>query len=411
MMNILSSRSFSVFIFCINIGLINAQTPLPIGNIVGDTLPYGSNVLWDQTHNPGNNSITSQNFESLFDNYDSYAAEHFGLMDDIWSVTRVEVRGAYYGGTGTAESVNVWFYTDSAGLPNQLIHSSLNVIPSNGLSSGSFSIPLSSPLELNEGLYWVCVQANMNFNSSGQWGWTTSNDYFFEQSVWKNPGSGFGSICTNWNYRAANCGIGTAPGLCFALLGDIVPVELTFFNAIVIENNIELKWHTATELNNSGFDIERKFSNGEWEKIGFVKGNGTTTEPVDYSFTDKKITVGKSIYRLKQIDFDGSFEYSKEEEVNFVDVTKFSLEQNYPNPFNPSTSIRYKVSGISQVTLKVFDVLGNEIATLVDEEKEPGNYEVDFQPGVRSRQLASGIYYYQLKSGEYLQTKKMIYLK
>jgi len=178
MMNILSSRSFSVFIFFINIGLINAQTPLPIGNIVGDTLPYGSNVLWDQTHNPGNNSITSQNFESLFDNYDSYAAEHFGLMDDIWSVTRVEVRGAYYGGTGTGESVNVWFYTDSAGLPNQLIHSSLNVIPSNGLNSGSFSIPLTEPAYLVEGMYWVCVQANMNFNLSGQWGWTTSNDYF-----------------------------------------------------------------------------------------------------------------------------------------------------------------------------------------------------------------------------------------
>lgn len=411
MVKILLSRSLCVLIFCISIELINAQTPLPLSNVVGDTLAYVPTVLWDQLYNPGNHSITSQNFESSLDNYDSYAAEHFGLMDDIWSVTEVEVRGAYFGGTGTAESVNVWFYTDSAGLPNELIHSSLNVIPSNGLSSGSFSIPLSSPLELVEGMYWVCVQANMNFNSSGQWGWTTSTDYFFEQSVWKNPGSGFGSICTDWNYRAANCGIGTAPGLCFALIGDIVPVELTSFTATVVENNIELNWHTVTELNNSGFDIERKRANSDWEKIGFVKGNGTTTEPNDYSFIDTNISDEKFVYRIKQVDYDGTYEYSKEVEIEFLGVTKFSLEQNYPNPFNPSTSIRYKVSGISHVTLKIFDVLGNEIATLVDEEKEPGNYEFDFQPGTLSRQMASGIYYYQLKSGKYLQTKKMIYMK
>lgn len=411
MVNIISSRSLCVLIFCISIDLINAQTPLPLGNVVGDTLPYVTSALWDQMYNPGNNSITSQNFESSLDNYDSYAAEHFGLMDDIWSVTRVEVRGAYYGGTGNAESVNVWFYTDSAGLPNQLIHSSLNVIPSNGLNSGSFSIPLSSPLELNEGLYWVCVQANMNFNSSGQWGWTTSNDYFFEQSVWKNPGSGFGSICTDWNYRASNCGIGTAPGLCFALIGDIVPVELTSFTAKVIANNIELNWHTATELNNSGFDIERKFANSNWEKIDFVEGNGTTSEENDYSYTDEHIKSGKYFYRLKQLDYDGSFEYSKEVEIEYLGITKFLLSQNYPNPFNPSTNIQYAIGSRQFVQLKVYDILGNEIATLVDEEKSPGTYEVNFQSSVNSNQLASGIYYYKLKAGDYIQTKKMILLK
>jgi hypothetical protein len=407
MVNIFSSRSLCVLIFWLSIDLINAQTPLPLVAVVGDTLPYVPTALWDQTYNPGNNSITSQNFESSLDNYDSYAAEHFGLMDDIWSVTRVEVRGAYYGGTGNAESVNVWFYTDSAGLPNQLIHSSLNVIPSNGLTSGSFSIPLSSPLELNEGLYWVCVQANMNFNSSGQWGWTTSNDYFFEQSVWKNPGNGFGSICTDWNYRASNCGIGTAPGLCFALIGDIVPVELTSFNATVIANNIELKWHTATELNNSGFEIERKFSNSDWEKIDFVEGNGTTSEENDYSYTDKNIKNGKYFYRLKQLDYDGSFEYSKEVEIEFLGITEFSLSQNYPNPFNPSTRIKYHVSSISHVTLKVYDVLGNEIATLVDEEKPSGMYNAQFT----MNNLSSGIYFYRLTAGDFVSTKKMIYLK
>ena len=402
------------------IPFLNAQTPVPIAGVVGDTLPYNSTALWNQMYNPGTNSVTSQNFESIYDNYDSFAAEQFGLMDDIWSVTTVEVRGAYFGGSGIAESVNVWFYSDSAGLPNQVIHSSLNVIPTNGLSTGSFSIPLSSPVELVEGMYWVCVQANMNFNSSGQWGWTTSANYFINESVWKNPGNGFGNVCTNYNYRASNCGLGTAPGLCFALIGDIVPVELASFTAVLQNDDVILNWITASEINNSGFQIDRsKIQDAiseNWMSIGFVEGNGTTTEPSEYNFTDNNVTSGKYVYRLKQIDYDGTLEYSNLVEVEISAPTKLSLEQNYPNPFNPSTTIRYTIPlderrETKNVTLKIYDVLGNEIAILVDEEKAPGNYEVEFQSTVVSHQLASGIYYYQLKSGEFIQSKKMILMK
>lgn len=411
MCNKISVKEIALILFLFSATVLNAQNPAALGNVVGNALPYNPTALWDQMNNPGNNSVTSQNFESSLDTFDSFSAEQFGIMDDIWSVAGVEVRGAYYGGSGNAESVNVWFYNDSAGFPYQVIHSSLNIIPVNGLSSGSLSIQLIEPVNLVEGMYWVCVQANMPFISSGQWGWTTGISPSLNESVWKNPGGGFGSICTNWNYRASNCGIGTAPGLCFALLGNIIPVELTSFSAAIFENSIELYWQTATELNNSGFEIERKILKNDqddnWVKIGFVEGNGTTTEPNNYTYTDKTVFDGKYIYRLKQIDYDGTFEYSKEVNVDFTRVTKFSLVQNYPNPFNPATRIQYSVSSRQFVTLKVYNLLGKEVATLVNENKEAGNYSINFD----ASNLPSGVYIYKLQAGEFTQSKKMTLVK
>jgi hypothetical protein len=203
----------------------------------------------------------------------------------------------------------------------------------------------------------------------------------------------------------------------------LVPVELTSFEASVFNNDVTLNWTTTTEMNNQGFEIQRLKDSKieklkEWIKIGFVNGNGTSTEPKAYSFVDEKLSAGKYQYRLKQIDFDGSFEYSNIIEIDISLPEKFSLEQNYPNPFNPSTKIKFTIpyvtlSGVegSFVTLKVFDVLGNEITTLVDEEKSAGSYEAEFKSTAGSNQLASGIYFYQLKAGDYLETKKMIMVK
>ncbi|MBK6912781.1 MAG: T9SS type A sorting domain-containing protein [Ignavibacteriales bacterium] len=207
---------------------------------------------------------------------------------------------------------------------------------------------------------------------------------------------------------------------------DIVPVELTSFTAIAQQNNITLNWQTATETNNSGFEIERKqvgspqssVGNQDWNQIAFVPGFGTTTEPKSYSFTDENLSSGKYQYRLKQIDFDGTFEYSNTVEVEINSPTEFSLEQNYPNPFNPTTKIKYTVPSVTLrqaqsdilVSLKVFDVLGNEIATLVNEHQQPGTYEVEFNVG-QAISLSSGVYYYQLRSGSFVETKKMILLR
>ena len=196
----------------------------------------------------------------------------------------------------------------------------------------------------------------------------------------------------------------------------VLPVELTSFTASVIGSKVKLNWQTATEINNYGFEIERAVISNEgrnllWEKINFINGNGNSNSPKIYSYEDNNVNAGKYSYRLKQIDNDGQFEYSKAIEVDLTLPAKFELSQNYPNPFNPSTSIQYAIAIRQFVQLKVYDVLGNEVATLVNEEKAPGNYEVEFQSSVGSRQLASGIYFYKLTAGEYLETKKMILIK
>ena len=196
-----------------------------------------------------------------------------------------------------------------------------------------------------------------------------------------------------------------------------INVELVSFNASVVNNDVTLNWKTATEINNAGFEIQRKIYedaniNTGWNTIGFVEGNGTTINQSGYSFVDGGVNAGRYRYRLKQIDFDGSFEFSPEVEVEVSSPEEFTLEQNYPNPFNPSTVIRYTIPSVGTslikfVQLKVYDVLGNEIATLVNEEKQPGVYEVEFDASI----LSSGTYFYKLKAAEFFETNKMILLK
>jgi hypothetical protein len=190
--------------------------------------------------------------------------------------------------------------------------------------------------------------------------------------------------------------------------GRTVPVELASFSAEVNGNNVLLSWITASEINNQGFHIERRDNkNEEWKNIDFVNGNGTTTEPQSYSFVDENLSTGKYQYRLKQTDFDGTFEYSNTIEVEVSIPTRFSLNQNFPNPFNSVTSIQYAIANKQFVTLKVYDILGKEIATLVNENKEAGNYSVDFN----AAELPSGVYIYQLSTAGFTQIKKMILTK
>jgi len=198
---------------------------------------------------------------------------------------------------------------------------------------------------------------------------------------------------------------------------EIVPVEITLFDASVNENDVHLTWSTATETNNHGFEIEKlqdskieKLQN--WKKIGFVPGFGTSTEKHTYSFEDENLKDGMCRYRLKQIDFDGTSNYSDVVEVEINSHIQFSLEQNYPNPFNPSTNIQYAITSRQLVSLKVYDVLGNEIATLVEEEKPAGLYEIKFNSHTSEvRNLTSGVYFYKLQAGNFVETKKMLLLK
>jgi hypothetical protein len=168
-----------------------------------------------------------------------------------------------------------------------------------------------------------------------------------------------------------------------------------------------LNWSTATEINNLGFDIERK-TNNNWERIGFVEGAGSTVDPVDYSFIDKDELNGIVSYRLKQIDFDGTTEFSKVVKVSVDNiVSEFSLEQNYPNPFNPTTKIVFRSQKPEFTTLKVFNVLGGEVITLVNKILPAGTHSFEFNAG----DLPSGIYFYKISAGAYSQTRKMMLLK
>ena len=192
---------------------------------------------------------------------------------------------------------------------------------------------------------------------------------------------------------------------------EVIPVELVSFNADVSNNFVKLNWLTISEKNNYGFEIERSKNSTDksdnWEKIGFVKGKGTTTEIQSYAFNDEYLPAGKYSYRLKQIDFDGTTSYSNIIEVDIDLPNAFSLEQNYPNPFNPSTTINYQIPELSFVTLKVYDVLGSEVATLVNKELPVGNYEIEFD----ATTLPSGIYFYRLQAGSFVETKKMVLMK
>jgi murein tripeptide amidase MpaA len=194
----------------------------------------------------------------------------------------------------------------------------------------------------------------------------------------------------------------------------VVPVELASFTATALENSVELNWITSSELNNSGFEIQRKTvgDNSQWTKIGFVDGNGTTTEPIAYSFLDKNPSKGINLYRLKQIDFDGSYKIFNSVAVNFNPPINFVLEHNYPNPFNPTTVISWQSPIGGHQTLKVYDVLGNEVATLVNEYREAGSYKIEFNVAQVSRpELSSGIYLYKLTVGNFSASRKMMLIK
>ena len=205
---------------------------------------------------------------------------------------------------------------------------------------------------------------------------------------------------------------------------DALPVELTSFAAAVTGNSTSLVWQTATEVNNYGFNIERRLFDANasslghsslknnWLTIGLVLGYGNSNSPKSYSFVDSNPPSGIVQYRIKQIDFDGKFEYSNIVEVNIEHPVSFALEQNYPNPFNPITTIKYSIpqdikSESQNVRIFIYDILGNHVATLVNERLPAGNYQVSFD----GSSLASGVYFCKMQTGSYNQTKKLVLMK
>jgi hypothetical protein len=199
-----------------------------------------------------------------------------------------------------------------------------------------------------------------------------------------------------------------------------LPVELYYFKAEIVTNHILVTWGTATEVDNYGFNLERSTNSIDWIKLEFLPGYGTSNIPRDYSYEDTTVVLNSIYYyRLKQIDIVGSFSYSDTISIQFLtklDETensvrpKFYLYQNYPNPFNPNTKIRFEVVEEGRVELIVFDVLGKEVAKLVDNELNPGIFECEFNPSLYS-EYSSSVFFYRLTNGRYSDTKKIIILK
>ena len=171
-----------------------------------------------------------------------------------------------------------------------------------------------------------------------------------------------------------------------------VPVELTTFKADYFNGKVNLEWITATEMNNFGFEIERRDDLSNYQTIAFVDGNGTSTNRITYNYVDDNLTANRYYYRLKQIDFDGSFEYSSEIYIDIEQLNDFKLFQNYPNPFNPSTKIKYFIPFTGYLKIGLYDVLGNEIKILQENEVEAGSYELE----IDGTGLSSGTYFVKM---------------
>jgi hypothetical protein len=189
--------------------------------------------------------------------------------------------------------------------------------------------------------------------------------------------------------------------------GSALPVELTSFIAEAQNQTVILKWITTTELNNNGFEIQRKTKESDFATVGFVKGQGTTTNQKEYSYVDKNLSDGKYFYRLKQLDFNGVSEYSNTIEVDVRSFDNFTLEQNYPNPFNPTTTIGYVLQEKRNIKLTIMNAIGEEVAILVNEEQDKGFHKAELD----GKNLSSGIYFYKLQAGNYVETKKMTLMK
>ena len=257
----------------------------------------------------------------------------------------------------------------------------------------------------------VMIKVNLDVTGNNAEFWIGTNPQNFQMVTdfdWTHGGAQPNVIAANDFYGGAatdemyvdNYYFGDQPP-------EIIPVELTSFTANTVNGNVVLNWETATELNNQGFEIERRTEDTQYRTIAFVEGHGTTSEPQSYSYVDQTVEQGVTYYRLKQVDFGGHYFYSDEIEVEATGPLSFNLEQNYPNPFNPSTKITYSIPEAGNVKVSVYNLVGEEVAVLANGFSQAGTFDVTFD----AANLPSGVYLYKLQSANSVQIKKMMLLK
>ncbi len=353
----ITGASSSNYIVTNGTGYLIQQVPATSTNV---TFPVGTS----SAYNPVilNNGGTTDNYSVRVASGTANVVSAAGVVADQWTINE-----AISGGTKSIAMTLQWNGTDE-GASFASSRSSGQI----GQYSGS-------------GTIWTLMGTTV----AGSNPYTASNN---------------SAITTNFSNSIYSVGLNSA-----------LPVELTSFTAAAVNSEIELAWATATEINNSGFEVQRSTVNNQqstinsWTDIAFVTGHGTTNAPQSYSYTDASARVGKYSYRLKQIDNDGKFVYGQviEATVGLTPGTVF-LDNNYPNPFNPSTKISFVLGTTGRATLKVYNLLGQEVATLADGEFNGGDTQTfTFD----ASKYSSGIYYYQLKSTAGTQLKKMMLLK
>jgi hypothetical protein len=284
----------------------------------------------------------------------------------------------------------------TATAPGALLHSqaltSLSALAWN-------EITLSTPVAIDGLDLWVSYEVTHTagtFPAGCDAGPANANgDWIFFSGTWQHLAAL--GLNYNWNIRA--------------LVDYIVPVELTSFAANVVNGTVQISWSTSTELNNRGFEVQRKSEGSEFLTAAFIQGSGTTTEQKTYSFNEK-LESGVYVYRLKQVDFDGRFSYSDEVEVDLNAAKDYQLIQNYPNPFNPSTVISFNLPVDSRVSVKVFNVIGELVSELANSSFTAGSHNLEFN----AAGLNSGVYFYSINvsgtdGSSFASTKKMILTK
>ncbi len=345
--------------------------------------------------------------------YDDGSWETFYVVDFTYDKNKFAVRftPTYYParvmrmktiGNGS-DAFDFTINQDSSGFPGRLISGPYRV---SGTGTGTVktfttTVPGSQPPEIESGDFWVLI--NYLQDSPGAPGIGVDLDlpnaergkFYLGSTGWQD--FSFGDLMIS------------------AFIADtvtVVPVELTSFNAVEEGNNVKLSWTAATQLNNQGFEIQRKSEGLEFQTVGFIKGEGTTSEEKSYSYVDKNLQDGNYSYRLKQLDFNGAHAYSSILNVSIVLPRVYSLSQNYPNPFNPTTMIKYSLPEAQHVTLEIYNSLGEKIRTLVNSARDAGNHTVQWD-GLNSsgRSTASGMYLYKITAGKFTSVKKMLLIR